>query len=247
MSTSHPTPELLERLVAGELGETEALRLTWHLHHCDECRTVVELRPSGRDTLAALLGAVELEPLDPAPSYDDVITRTYDALMDRESDLERDRNQAPLLYEELLRHPAARQRVLIDNTRRFHSWGLVELLLANSQREYFNDARIAEELGRLALLIAERLRSLGSGAAVDELRERLDRIYRGDPADHPVDRALSEVVHRRAVPRALLDALLEEFRAEVNDPGADRARPGAVGRRVWCAEPRRRRRGSGGR
>ncbi|MFN7961821.1 MAG: hypothetical protein U0002_11165 [Thermoanaerobaculia bacterium] len=157
MSTSHPTPELLERLVAGELGETEALRLTWHLHHCDECRTVVELRPSGRDTLAALLGAVELEPLDPAPSYDDVITRTYDALMDRESDLERDRNQAPLLYEELLRHPAARQRVLIDNTRRFHSWGLVELLLANSQREYFNDARIAEELGRLALLIAERL------------------------------------------------------------------------------------------
>lgn len=46
-------------------------------------------------------------------------------------------------------------------------------------------------------------------AAVADLRERLDRVYRGDPADVPVDRALAEVVHRRGIPRALLDALIE--------------------------------------
>jgi phytoene synthase len=46
-------------------------------------------------------------------------------------------------------------------------------------------------------------------AAVADLRERLDRVYRGEPADVPVDRALAEIVHRRGVPRALLDALVE--------------------------------------
>ena len=46
-------------------------------------------------------------------------------------------------------------------------------------------------------------------AAVNELSERLDAIYAGQPKDHPEDRALSEVVHEFSIPRAMPDALIE--------------------------------------
>jgi phytoene synthase len=46
-------------------------------------------------------------------------------------------------------------------------------------------------------------------ATVDALRARLDAVYSGRPAESPVDRALSAVVAAHAVPRGLLDALLE--------------------------------------
>jgi phytoene synthase len=44
-----------------------------------------------------------------------------------------------------------------------------------------------------------------------ELRDRLDRIYAGSPADHPVDRAFSKVVHQRYLPKQVLLAMLEGF------------------------------------
>lgn len=51
----------------------------------------------------------------------------------------------------------------------------------------------------------------GGEAAVARLRERLGRAYAGRPLPRPEDRALARVVARHAVPRALLDALLEGF------------------------------------
>jgi phytoene synthase len=50
-----------------------------------------------------------------------------------------------------------------------------------------------------------------SQAATHELRQRLDAIYDGRPRPIDADRALAGVVHGHAVPRALLDALLEGF------------------------------------
>lgn len=49
----------------------------------------------------------------------------------------------------------------------------------------------------------------GGHAAVAQLRARLDRIYRGAPSELASDRALSKVVARHHLPRALLDALIE--------------------------------------
>src|SRR6056297_665129 len=46
-------------------------------------------------------------------------------------------------------------------------------------------------------------------AALEMLSDRLDRIYRGVPADSPIDRAFSHIVHTYALPRELPDALLE--------------------------------------
>jgi len=47
--------------------------------------------------------------------------------------------------------------------------------------------------------------------AMAALQARLNAIYSGRPGDEVADRALCQVVHRYAIPRVLLDALLEGF------------------------------------
>jgi 15-cis-phytoene synthase len=44
-----------------------------------------------------------------------------------------------------------------------------------------------------------------------QLQSRLDAVYDGRPGTGDADRALCQVVHRHAIPRALLDALLDGF------------------------------------
>lgn len=48
-------------------------------------------------------------------------------------------------------------------------------------------------------------------AALAGLHRRLDRIYAGRPFDHAVDRAVAAEVARFALPRAVMDALLDGF------------------------------------
>ncbi len=49
----------------------------------------------------------------------------------------------------------------------------------------------------------------GRRQALAELTHRVDRVYAGEPNDVPADRALAAVVARYAIPRALLDLLIE--------------------------------------
>lgn len=51
----------------------------------------------------------------------------------------------------------------------------------------------------------------GGTPALDRLRERLDRAYRGDPFPIAADRAFSDVAIRFAIPRALPEALIDGF------------------------------------
>ena len=48
-------------------------------------------------------------------------------------------------------------------------------------------------------------------AALEQLRERLERVYQGRPIDQAPDRAFAATVERFGVPRALPEALLEGF------------------------------------
>ncbi len=49
------------------------------------------------------------------------------------------------------------------------------------------------------------------GAAVDRLRERVDRAYAGRPHDTPADRAFAALVEGWGIPRVVPDALVEGF------------------------------------
>lgn len=53
-------------------------------------------------------------------------------------------------------------------------------------------------------------------AAMECLRLRLDAVYAGTPGPVDADRALADVVHRFAIPRLLLDTLLEGFLWDVD-------------------------------
>ncbi|WP_158746537.1 phytoene/squalene synthase family protein [Acidisphaera sp. L21] len=51
----------------------------------------------------------------------------------------------------------------------------------------------------------------GGASALNALRDRLDQVYAGTPSALPADRALAGVVAHFAIPRALLEALLDGF------------------------------------
>ncbi len=55
----------------------------------------------------------------------------------------------------------------------------------------------------------------GQVEAVARLRARLDAVYADSPGADPVDRALTDAVFRFAIPRALMDALLEGLEWDV--------------------------------
>jgi phytoene synthase len=50
-----------------------------------------------------------------------------------------------------------------------------------------------------------------SATTLVKLADRLERIYAGNPADIPADRALADVVIRYAIPKDILEALLDGF------------------------------------
>jgi phytoene synthase len=56
----------------------------------------------------------------------------------------------------------------------------------------------------------------GQSDAVARLRGRLDRLYACDPAPEPTDRALADAVSAFAIPRVLMDSLLEGLEWDVS-------------------------------
>ncbi len=56
----------------------------------------------------------------------------------------------------------------------------------------------------------------GRQESLTRLYESLERVYRGVPRDHFVERAFTEVVHAYRIPRAVPDALLEGFQWDLD-------------------------------
>ncbi|KAA5603054.1 phytoene/squalene synthase family protein [Blastochloris sulfoviridis] len=93
-------------------------------------------------------------------------------------------------------------------------------LLRNGSRSFYTASMVLPPTVRTAACtlyafcrVADDAVDLGVDrcAALEALRERLDRAYAGRPMPDPVDRAFAETVERYAVPRALPEALLEGF------------------------------------
>jgi phytoene synthase len=93
-------------------------------------------------------------------------------------------------------------------------------MLANGSRTFFAASfllprRVRDPATALYAFcrLADDAIDIGSGSerVLDELRERLDRIYANAPCACPADRAFAEVVERYGIPRAMPEALLEGF------------------------------------
>lgn len=150
----HPARPVLERFVLGDLPEAEMRQVSQHLlDGCSVCR----------QTSAALWkrGASIVEPqVEEVPARgacDEAIDRIFRIILAREAEVARERAQGRELFDELARHPPARQHLMVANSARFRSRMLCEILLEQAHEAGFREPARATELARLGVAIADLL------------------------------------------------------------------------------------------
>ncbi|HXO18472.1 MAG TPA: tetratricopeptide repeat protein, partial [Thermoanaerobaculia bacterium] len=101
-------------------------------------------------------------------AYDEVIDRVFRRIEQKESLIAREGAQARELFDELMRHPAARQHLMVANSVRFLTRTMCEHLLARSHEAGFQDPAHAIDIARLGVAVADRL---GAREAAPEAAE----------------------------------------------------------------------------
>jgi tetratricopeptide (TPR) repeat protein len=155
MAGDHPTREELEKFMRADLTPMEMAIILRHLMTgCRACREITGPLWSlgeGEDG--------ELPPADESAcaAYDAVIDRVLRRVQEEQGQLLEAHHQAAEAYEELLRHPPARQSLLVVNSSRYRSRALCGHLLEKSHEAGFQDPARAIDLSRLALAMAQIL------------------------------------------------------------------------------------------
>jgi len=154
----HPHDSILRRALGRPTKASK--KVLEHIEQCIKCRT----------RLAFLTTTKAWVRRSSESDYWPVLDRAYKALEVRQASLERERSEAPRLFTRLMDLIPERQRLLLRNSGRFQTWGLMELLVEHGEEETFVDPDHAEEIFRLALEVAEHLDSTFYG------RERLEDL-----------------------------------------------------------------------
>jgi tetratricopeptide (TPR) repeat protein len=145
-------------------------RVLQHLSGCVRCRSRLVDSPRLHDP-------VPVVPFRPARSvsYDAAFERSLSFVARRIHLLERERDEAPGLFAELMERTDEQREILLRNSQRFRTWGLLELAVERSLEKSIQDAEHGEELGRLALRIADLLDEARYGA--DQLADLRARAW----------------------------------------------------------------------
>jgi tetratricopeptide (TPR) repeat protein len=165
----HPSDLMLEEMLLSLRGEQQ--RLMVHLASCPSCRSRLGGLSGQFSCLADLLkdlsgalttGTLRLSRLGPGRPGDSVdygpaIERSEQQYLERARELHRERTEAPGLLADLLARNQERRMLLLANSSRYHTWGLLERMLDQSW-ECRGSSRVqAEELVSLALHLAPHL------------------------------------------------------------------------------------------
>ncbi len=129
--------------------------------------------------------------------YQDLLSSLLPSLLDQRAELDRQKERAPALLEELLKHPPERAQVLVRNSSRFLNRPLCEKLHERSLDACFRRPPEAVALAQLAREISDRLPGGALGAAATfDLRARslgiLANAYRVASEPHLAEKALDE-------------------------------------------------------
>jgi tetratricopeptide (TPR) repeat protein len=135
MKEDHLSQREIRQLIEVEISEMQTKLLLHHLAVCPECYAAG----------GYLLDLHEAGMLPPRFSSVDI-------------DLAKSRAAAPALYQRLSRFSFEHQKGLLNDTRRFRSFGLAEILCAESLKAGARDPGKAIELAELAVLLASLLR-----------------------------------------------------------------------------------------
>lgn len=196
MPETHPSRELLDRFLRGELRPPHSRRLVRHLiAGCARC--LAETR-----RLWVAVGprpAAAAETLHPA-SYEQAFRRTLESGPEREAAVACERRAAPALAGELLRHPADRRLTLVANSQRFRSVALCEHLLETTAALWDSDAGGAAEVADLARAVAEQIDDKSCGASLARGLEARAWAYLGNARRLAGDLLAAEEAFARAQP-----------------------------------------------
>ncbi len=89
--------------------------------------------------------------------YSTLVERVVSRMDKKRQLLAKQREQAPVLMSELLRHPPERRQVLLNNSQRYRNLPLCDVLLEESLESGFRNPMEAVELAELAIDVADRL------------------------------------------------------------------------------------------
>ena len=178
MQGDHPEAETLARYTRGELGREASRELELHLAGCVACQKKVDELPANPGVVrwrGHRFGYRPAEPATGAESGSGTCSESEEQRRERMGDLLRALGEVIAATGEtalarLLAAPEHRRRALIRNEPGFHTAGLCELLEARCRAAWSQDAAQAVELGKLAVLIAQRLDPELYGGQVEDVR-----------------------------------------------------------------------------
>jgi tetratricopeptide (TPR) repeat protein len=166
----HPNDVLLEEMLLSLEGRQR--NLLEHLVGCETCRDRVGSLMRSRSRFSAAVARALGLPTSP-DEYDEALRRTSPEIENRVRTLASERVHAPALFVELASYPFEQQVLILRNDRRFRTWGLYELLVERSLESAVRDAAWAEQLGLLALRLADELDDAHYGLElIEDLRAR---------------------------------------------------------------------------
>ncbi|HEY6322610.1 MAG TPA: hypothetical protein VJA16_13730 [Thermoanaerobaculia bacterium] len=181
----HPSDLMLEEMLLSLHGEKQ--RLMAHLASCPACRSRLGGLSGGFSCLDDLLkdfsgalgtGVLRLSHLrsrrsTDAVDYGPAIERSEQKYLERARELHRERTEAPVLLADLLARSQERRMLLLANSSRYQTWGLLERMLDQSW-ECRGASRIrAKELVALAIHLASHLdTSYYQREIIEDLRAR---------------------------------------------------------------------------
>jgi tetratricopeptide (TPR) repeat protein len=153
----HPSDILLRELL--EEPRCPSQKVRDHLGECAFCRKRI------RDLLKT--------PRRSTPDNGYFLKQDLSFIAFWQQRLTQERAQAPKLLSVLLEQPEARRELLVRNHPRFQTWGLLELILEQSQEQTFNNPADSEKMANLALLVSDHLSpSLYGLERIEDLRAR---------------------------------------------------------------------------
>ncbi len=184
MDQYHPGREDLERFAGGDVFAHERRKIEDHLRSgCRSCQRMIDEMLPGLDEvcldidldldldldLDGCMDEIEDREWEEAPYLDFAFAK----LEQRMALISLERNAAPRLVNELLRHAAVDQLQLVRSSRRFQTLAVCDLLIEKSFDEGFREPVHSVELAEVAIEVAGQLDSGYYGkSVVQDLKAR---------------------------------------------------------------------------
>jgi tetratricopeptide (TPR) repeat protein len=220
MMKIHPHELLLRELVEAVSDEHKCL--LEHLLACEPCRERVLPFLRRRPNALAERVATVLHWSGDGCDYSQVFACSEISQEQCLFSFDRERAEAKGLLAELATHPLERRVLILENHPRFHTWGLLELLIERGREAGYAEPVRGEDLGNLALRLAGHLDAEVYGLErIEDLKARAwagignSRRVRSDLSGAEVAMERAQAHLRRGTGDLLERAIVLDLRASL--------------------------------